>query len=66
MKIVLNGEEHSVAGVRTVADLLAERNGADRPAAVEVNGEIVPKAQHDSHELRDGDRVEIVTLVGGG
>lgn len=66
MKLVLNGEQRTVADVRTVADLLADRNLAGRPAAVEVNGEVISKAQHDSHLLRDGDRVEIVTLVGGG
>ena len=32
----------------------------------EVNLELVPKAQHEQHVLADGDRVEIVTLVGGG
>jgi sulfur carrier protein len=33
---------------------------------VEVNGELVPKKRHAEHQVRDGDRVEIVTLVGGG
>ena len=34
--------------------------------AVELNGEIVPKAGYDTRELRDGDRMEIVCFVGGG
>jgi thiamine biosynthesis protein ThiS len=34
--------------------------------AVEVNRQLVPKKQHESQELKDGDSVEIVTLVGGG
>jgi len=50
----------------TVADLLAELGLAARPAAVEVNGEVVPKAEHPQRPLAPGDRVEIVTLVGGG
>jgi sulfur carrier protein len=34
--------------------------------AVEVNLEVVPRAQHAQTRLRDGDRLEVVTLVGGG
>jgi thiamine biosynthesis protein ThiS len=33
---------------------------------VEVNRKVVPRRQHAEHTLRDGDTVEIVTLVGGG
>lgn len=34
--------------------------------AVELNGEILPKAEYDSTVLSDGDKVEIVNFVGGG
>jgi sulfur carrier protein len=37
-----------------------------RGLAVEVNQEIVPRARHAEHLLADGDKLEIVTLVGGG
>ncbi|MGD9127698.1 MAG: sulfur carrier protein ThiS [Planctomycetia bacterium] len=50
----------------TVAALLAELNMADRPVAVEVNRELVTRAEHESCPLNEGDIVEIVTLVGGG
>jgi thiamine biosynthesis protein ThiS len=33
---------------------------------VEVNRSLVPRRERDARELRDGDVVEIVTLVGGG
>jgi sulfur carrier protein len=36
------------------------------PCAVEVNRELVPHRQHARHALRAGDRIEVVTLVGGG
>jgi sulfur carrier protein len=36
------------------------------PCAVEVNRSLVPHRRHAEHALRDGDRVEVVTLVGGG
>lgn len=66
MDIVLNGENESITQPCTVRELLAVRKLADRPAAVEVNGSLVPKAKHEEYVLNDGDRVEIVTLVGGG
>jgi len=33
---------------------------------VEVNREIVPKSEHDTHTLREGDTVEVVHAIGGG
>jgi sulfur carrier protein len=46
--------------------LLASLNLKTRAVAVERNREIVPSAQHAECTLQDGDRLEIVTLVGGG
>ena len=39
---------------------------AGRPLAVEVNAEVVPRARLAACMLKAGDRIEIVTLVGGG
>ena len=50
----------------TVADLLATMEVAPKHVAVEVNLEIVPRSRLAEHRLSAGDRVEIVTLVGGG
>ena len=49
-----------------IGELLVELDLDSRPCAVEVNRELVPRASHKEHKLVDGDRVEIVTLVGGG
>ena len=49
-----------------IGELLVELDLDSRPCAVEVNRELVPRASHRDHQLTDGDRVEIVTLVGGG
>jgi len=65
MEIVLNGESRAVA-CRTVTELL-ELLGIDpRRVAVELNMEIVPKAEYGTTSLSDGDRIEIVHFVGGG
>lgn len=66
MEIILNGQPHQVADGITVAELLAQLNLADKYVAVEVNLELVPRQLHSSHRLAAGDRLEIVTLVGGG
>ena len=66
MQIYLNGQPHECAAATTVAGLLAETGHGERRVAVEVNREIVPRSRHALHELRDGDRVEIVQAIGGG
>lgn len=66
MKITLNGEERTVNPPLTVSELLAAMRLGDKRVAVEVNRQVVPRARHDSHQLQDGDQLEVVTLVGGG
>jgi thiamine biosynthesis protein ThiS len=50
----------------TVAALLSELNVTARHVAVEVNLQLVPRDRHDACGLHEADRLEIVTLVGGG
>ena len=66
MQITINGQPHEVAETISVARLIEQLNLAGKPLAVEVNRELVPRQHHAGHGLADGDRVEIVTLVGGG
>lgn len=66
MKVLVNGEPIELDDQSTVHDLLKARRLAEKPCAVEVNKEVVPKREHGEHALREGDQVEIVTLVGGG
>ena len=66
MKLTVNGHTRDVADALTVAALLEELGLAGKFVAVEVNSKLVPKARHAEHALADGDRVEIVALVGGG
>jgi len=64
--IEFNGESYEVEEESTVADLLQKANVASRFCAVELNLEIVPKDQYVIRSLADGDKIEVVTLVGGG
>lgn len=66
MRIVVNGEEREIAEGTTVRDLLALLKIKSRAVAVERNLEIVPAAQYGKCTLCEADRLEIVTLVGGG
>ena len=66
MEIIVNAESRLVAEETTVAGLLEQLQLAGKPVAVEVNRRLVPRGEHAGHRLADGDRLEIVTLVGGG
>ena len=64
--IQFNGQPREVPAGATVAALLEHLDLRPAYVAVEINLELVPRAKHAQHVLRDGDRVEVVTLVGGG
>ncbi len=66
MKIICNGEPRELDGPWTVERLLAELGLEAKHVAVEVNLELVPRARHAERGLAEGDRLEIVSLVGGG
>lgn len=66
MQIRVNGESRQVEAGTTIAHLLTELQMQPRFLAVERNFELVPRIQHAECVLREGDDLEIVTLVGGG
>ena len=66
MRIEVNGEPREVAHGTSVAFLLQLLGVGDGPVAVERNHEIVPRAQHATTALLDGDVLEVVHFVGGG
>ena len=66
MKVHLNGAEREVPEGTTVLALLEAAAVDRRRCAVEVNREVVPKTRHGERALVPGDRVEVVTMVGGG
>jgi sulfur carrier protein len=66
MQITVNGQAREVDEGSTVAALLETLGLDPRQLAVERNLELVPRAEHAATALGAGDRVEVVTLVGGG
>ena len=68
MNVTLNGERRSLGDRASVREAVAASGAAadTRGLAVAVDGEVVPRGEWDSVELRDGQRVEIVQAVQGG
>jgi len=66
ISIVVNGEPREVAAGASVAELLAAIGRDPRTVAVEVNGDILPRARYAERPLAAGDRVEVVHFVQGG
>jgi sulfur carrier protein len=66
MQIRVNGETRDVHDGATVAELVELFQLTPERVAVEVNERLVRRATFRETRLAAGDRVEIVTLVGGG
>lgn len=65
MHIVVNGEAQEVEVGLTVGGLI-QLLGFEGPVAVELNRNVVPRAEHAGTRLQQNDTLEIVHFVGGG
>lgn len=66
MQVHVNGNDRELVEGTTVAQLLEQLELDPRYLAVECNLQLVPRAEHADAVLAEGDRLEVVTLVGGG
>ena len=66
MQILVNGAQTDVAAGTTLQDLLVTLQLAEARLALECNQVIIPRSQHASHVLHEGDVIEIVHAIGGG
>jgi len=64
--VIVNGQPREVPEGSTAGDLVAALGFSGRPLAVEVNEQVVPRTRLADCRLASGDRLELVTLVGGG
>ena len=64
--VTVNGTSKCVPDDLTVRALVTHLGLGDGPVAVEINREIVPRAEHGSRRVAAGDTIEIVHFVGGG
>ena len=66
INVQVNGETHQCTEQITLPQLLEQLNLNPRLVVVEHNGEIVHKQYWQQTIINQGDRLEVVTIVGGG
>ena len=66
MQLIINGEALDAPQLNTVADLARWVGLPNFGSAVELNGSVIRKTDHADTPLKEGDKLEIVRLVGGG
>ena len=66
MEVNVNGDRVEVPENATIEHLLSQLELNTRAIAVEVNEQLQPRDTHETFVLSQDDRLEIVTLVGGG
>ncbi|YAG12577.1 sulfur carrier protein ThiS [Nostoc sp. DSM 114161] len=64
--VEINGESRSCLSETLLPDLLQQLGFNPRLVAVEYNGEILHRQFWPETKVRSGDRLEVVTIVGGG
>ncbi|MFM8933544.1 MAG: sulfur carrier protein ThiS [Gemmataceae bacterium] len=66
IEVWINGEPRSFPGPLSVGRLIEELGMPANRVAVEVDLLLVPRSEHAGRMIAGGEKVEIVTLVGGG
>jgi sulfur carrier protein len=68
MRVVVNGRDADVASGATLADVLAAlgHDPGARGVAVALNGEVVRRHEWTEVAVAEGNRIEVLTAVGGG
>jgi sulfur carrier protein len=64
--VTINGESRELAAGATVATAVRELGADGRGVAVALDGEVVPRAEWASTEVRDGQQLEVLRAVQGG
>lgn len=66
MNILLNNMPEKLFEGSTIKKLLENKNIKNKYYAVEINRKIIPKSDHETYVIKDGDKIEIITAIGGG
>jgi len=66
LTLQVNGESRQCPTQATLPEFLGHLGLNPRLVAVEYNGEILHRQFWDTTKMQEGDRLEIVTIVGGG
>jgi thiamine biosynthesis protein ThiS len=66
MKIIFNGHSREISNALTIRAFLDNLKLNPEIVAVELNLAIIPKNQYDNKIISEGDKIEIISFVGGG
>ena len=66
MNVIVNGEKREIALEISLREFLKRLDLPAERVAVELNRSVVRRADWDETKLNEGDKIEIVTIVGGG
>ncbi|QOR36744.1 sulfur carrier protein ThiS [Clostridium sp. 'deep sea'] len=63
--MIVNGKAMKINNI-TIAQLLTKLQLSQNKVVVEVNLQIIAKQHYDSYKLKQEDKIEIISFVGGG
>jgi len=66
LDVILNGEPKAIKTDSSILDLIQLMDLGEARIAVELNLEIVPRSEHPTTMLKEGDTLEVVHAIGGG
>jgi len=66
MQIIVNGKKYKIKEKQNILMLLKKLGFKMSKVAVEINQDLIPRETYKSVTLKKGDKVEIVTFLGGG
>lgn len=66
MQITINGEKRTIDNNTSITGLIEELNIDAQRVAVELNRNIIDKADYSKTILKENDSLEIVSFIGGG
>jgi sulfur carrier protein len=64
--ISLNNETKTLESKTQLSEALTQWGFGEKKIAVAINGEFVPRSTYEQREILTGDKIDIVTPVGGG
>ena len=66
MKLIVNGKENVINEMTFLGSFIGKHCPCPERVIVELNGQIVKRDNWENHVLKENDRLELITFVGGG
>ena len=66
MKVIVNGQAHSVANPQTIDGLVQELKLIPETLLIEHNGRALHRQEWQRQAVQDGDKIELIRVVAGG